>query len=190
MPTPPPTPLRADAVRNRDRVLATARAVLAAGDPSLPLNDIARRAGVGVGTVYRHFPNRRALLEALADDAFTALLDDARAAGRHDDAWAGVELLLRALLGRQLGDPAFAEVISTGPELDESPRTTELRGELVDRARAVLGHARRAGVLRADLTEDDLRHLVCGIVFALRLGDVSDGRVDRYLRVLLDGIRA
>ncbi|GAA2339761.1 TetR/AcrR family transcriptional regulator [Dactylosporangium salmoneum] len=182
--------LRADAARNRDKLLATARLMVAAGDLSLQLNDVARRAGMGVGTVYRHFPTRRALVEALADGTFTALLDDARAASRHDDAWAGVELLLRALLTRQLAEPTFAEVISTGPDLDAGPGTTAHRDEFGRLARTVLGRARRGGELRPGLTDEDLHHLVCGIVFALRIGDEPGGRVDRYLRVLLDGIRA
>jgi AcrR family transcriptional regulator len=184
------TTLRADAARNRDRVLATARLAVAAGDLSLQLNDIARQAGMGVGTVYRHFPTRRALVEALADPAFTALLDDARSASEHDDAWAGVEILLRALLMRQLADPSFAEVISTGPELDANPRTTAQRGEFSQLARTVLDRARQAKALRPDLTNEDLHHLVCGTAFALRIGVEPSSRVERYQQVLLDGIRA
>ncbi|MFC8851082.1 MULTISPECIES: TetR/AcrR family transcriptional regulator [unclassified Micromonospora] len=182
------TPRRADAARNRDRVLATARLAVASGDLSLQHNDIARRAGTGVGTVYRHFPTRRALLEALAEDTFTALLDDARAASRHDPG-TGVEILLRALLTRQLTDPAFAEVIAGEPEQDADPGTTARRAELGELARAVLDDARRAGTLRPDLTEDDLRHLLCGVAFAVRIGDEPDERAERYLRILLDGVR-
>ncbi|MFC5941748.1 TetR/AcrR family transcriptional regulator [Micromonospora harpali] len=183
------TPRRADAARNRDRVLATARLAVASGDLTLQHNDIARRAGTGVGTVYRHFPTRRALLEALAEDTFTALLDDARSARHHDDPGTGVEILLRALLTRQLADPAFAEVIAGEPEQDADPGTTARRAELGELARAVLDDARRAGTLRPDLTEDDLRHLLCGVAFAVRIGDGPDERADRYLRVLLDGLR-
>jgi AcrR family transcriptional regulator len=183
------TTLRADAARNRDRVLATARLAVAAGDLSLQLNEIARRAGMGVGTVYRHFPNRRALLEALADPTFTALLDDARAASRHDDVWTGVRMFLRALLVRQLADPAFCEVISTSRELDEIPDTTDHRDAFDELARTVLGRARRAKALRRDLTDQDLHHLICGTAFALRLDSGPSNRVDRYLQTLLDGIR-
>ncbi|WP_106403795.1 TetR/AcrR family transcriptional regulator [Actinocorallia populi] len=183
-------PLRADAARNRERLLETARLAVDAGDLSLQLNDIARRAGVGVGTAYRHFPTRRALLEALADPAFTALLHDARAAGRHHDVGSGVEHLLRALLTRQLNDPAFFEVISTGPEEDADPRTTEHREEFGQVARAAIERARRTGAVRAGLTDADLHNLVCGTVFALRLGQDPQSRVDDYLRVLLNGIRA
>ncbi|MEU4420304.1 TetR/AcrR family transcriptional regulator [Actinoplanes sp. NPDC024001] len=184
------TPLRADAARNRERLLAIARAAMTEGDLALQLNDIARRAKVGVGTVYRHFPTRRALVEALADGAFATLVDEARAASRHDDVWTGVEILLRALLLRQVADPAFAEVISTGPDQDATATTTEHREQWSAAARVVLERARQAGVLRPGLTDDDLHHLVCGTAFALRIGDEPTLRIDRYLRVLLDGIHA
>jgi AcrR family transcriptional regulator len=181
-------PLRADAARNREQLLATARLAMAEGDLALQLNDIARRARVGVGTVYRHFPSRRALVEALADNAFSTLIEEARDADRHDDAWIGVEVMLRALLLRQLTDPAFAEVIATGPDQDAVARTTAHRDEFGAAARSVLGRARQAGSLRPDLTDDDLHHMVCGTAFALRIGAEPVGRIDRYLRVLLDGI--
>ncbi|BCJ75946.1 TetR family transcriptional regulator [Catellatospora sp. IY07-71] len=181
-------PLRADAARNRDQLLATARLAMAEGDLTLQLNDLARRAQVGVGTVYRHFPTRRALIEALADSGFTALIEDARGASRHDDAWTAVEVLLRALLMRQLTDPAFTEVISTGPDQDVAARTGAHREEFRTLARTVLERARQARSLRPDLTDDELHHLVCGTAFALRIGDDPAKRVDRYLRVLLDGI--
>jgi AcrR family transcriptional regulator len=183
-------PLRADAARNRDQLLATARLAMAEGDLALQLNDIARRARMGVGTAYRHFPTRRALVEALADSAFTTLIEEARNASRHDDAWTGVEVMLRALLLRQLTDPAFAEVISTGPDQDAAAQTTAHRDHFRAAARSVLERARQAGSLRPDLTDDDLHHLVCGTAFALRIGDEPTSRIDRYLRVLLDGIHA
>ncbi|GAA4082696.1 TetR/AcrR family transcriptional regulator [Nonomuraea soli] len=183
------TSMRADAVRNRDLVLATARRAMAEGDMSLQLNDLARRAGIGVGTVYRHFPTRRALLESLAEPAFTALLDDARVASLREDAWTGLRQILRTLLVQQLSDPAFTEVISTSPALDASPDTTSHREAFADLAQAVLERARQAGALRLDLTPDDLHHLVCGTAFALRLTPDPNACLDRYLQVLFDGIR-
>lgn len=157
---------------------------------ALQLNDIARRAGMGVGTVYRHFPTRRALIEALAESAFATLVEEARNASRHDDAWTGVEVLLRALLLGQLTDPAFAEVISTGAEQDAFTQTTAHREEFRTAAREVLERARQAGSLRPGLTDEDLHHLVCGTAFALRIGADPADRIERYLRVLLDGIHA
>ncbi|SHN46270.1 TetR/AcrR family transcriptional regulator [Cryptosporangium aurantiacum] len=183
-------PLRADAARNRDHVLATARSAMAEGDLALQLNDIARRAGVGVGTVYRHFPTRRALVEALADSSFTTLVEEAHSASRHDVAWTGVEVLLRALLLAQLTDPAFTEVISTSPDQDAAAGTTAHREQFRASTRTVLERAQQAGSLRPDLTEDDLHRLVCGTAFALRISENPTDRLDRYLRVLLDGIHA
>ncbi|MEV0585464.1 helix-turn-helix domain-containing protein [Nonomuraea sp. NPDC050310] len=181
---------RADAARNRERLLDTARLAVDAGDLSLQLNEVARQAGVGVGTAYRHFRTRRALVEALADPTFTALLDDARTAARHPDAGRGVAHFLRALLERQLADPAFFEVVSTGPEHDAAPRTTGHREEFAELARTVVERARDAGAVRAGLTDDDLHHLVCGTAFALRISGDPQGRLDAYLKVILDGIRA
>src|SRR3954471_14481645 len=86
--TPPAdekTPLRADAARNRDLVLRTARESMAGGDLALQLNEIARRAGVGVGTVYRHFPPRQVLLGALVEERLLDLVAAARLAGTADD---------------------------------------------------------------------------------------------------------
>src|SRR5487761_1103632 len=77
--------LRADAARNRAQVIEVARQQVATGDLTLPLNAIARLAGVGVGTVYRHFPTRQALLEALVADAFAELIDVSRAAAAEPD---------------------------------------------------------------------------------------------------------
>src|ERR1035441_8815003 len=82
----PGRPLRADARRNRLKVLEAARAAFAAEGIAVPLDDIARRAGVGAGTVYRHFPTKEALFEAVVADQLQLLVGDAREALRADDA--------------------------------------------------------------------------------------------------------
>ena len=80
-------PLRADARRNRERVIAAARAVFAEHGRDAQMDDVARRAGVGVGTVYRHFPTKEALLVALALDAFERVVAEARRALENPDPW-------------------------------------------------------------------------------------------------------
>ncbi len=82
---PPVESLRADAKRNRSRVLDAARTALADGDDSLAANALAKRASVGVGTVYGHFPTRQTLLEGLAEEALGSLIDDATAAAQHEE---------------------------------------------------------------------------------------------------------
>ncbi|WP_229758599.1 TetR/AcrR family transcriptional regulator [Peterkaempfera bronchialis] len=179
--------LRADAARNRARVLQVAREQLAAGDDSLQLNAIARLAGVGVGTVYRHFPNQHALREALSADRFRELVGEAQAAAETDDALAGLHRLLRFALARALEDPGFAAVLESAA--DAEAHTSQLKAEL-DRAVArLLDRARLTGAIRRDVEADDVRRLLCGIEHALRAGDRGPARTEVYLDVLLEGLR-
>lgn len=179
--------LRADAARNRARVLEVAREQLAAGDATLPMNTIARLAGVGVGTVYRHFPSREALLESAAMDSLERLLAEARAAADDDDPGAGLERLLRYALRRQLDDVGLATVL----RFSESAcaETSRLRAELLGAVDRLLGRAREAGAIRPEIRADDLRRLGCGVVYAVRLGSGGREEIDLYISVMLDGIR-
>ncbi|MFI9274032.1 TetR/AcrR family transcriptional regulator [Kitasatospora sp. NPDC052896] len=179
--------LRADAARNRARVLQVAREQLAAGDDSLQLNAIARLAGVGVGTVYRHFPNQHALREALSAERFGELVGEAQAAADTEDALAGLHRLLRFTLARALEDTGFAAVLESSA--DTEAHTSQLKAEL-DRAVAhLLDRARLLGAIRRDVEADDLRRLLCGIEHAVRAGDSDPARTEVYLGVLLEGLR-
>src|SRR5687768_11863989 len=91
LPLPGARPLRADARRNRERVIKAARAVFAEQGRDAQVDDVARRAKVGVGTVYRHFPTKEALLEALVRDRFAQLAEWALEALEEEDAWAAFE---------------------------------------------------------------------------------------------------
>lgn len=180
--------LRADAARNRDQVLDAARAAVDDGDMSLMLNEIARRAAVGVGTVYRHFPTPRHLLEALATDPLTALVDEAEDAAADPDPWHSLQRLTRATISHLLTDPALAEVL--GAANDADPQTTRLKQALATTAGAILDRTRAHGEIRADVDADDFRRLVCGIIYAARLGDGDPGpRADNYLSITLAGLR-
>jgi AcrR family transcriptional regulator len=179
--------LRADAARNRARVLKVAREQLAMGDDSLMLNTIARLAGVGVGTVYRHFPNRHALLEALLAERFQQLVDEARAAAADEDALSGLHRLLRFALGRVLNDAGFAAVLESASDTDA--QTSAMKVEL-DRAVAeLLDRARRAGAIRRGIEADDVRRLLCGVEHAVRSGGNKAEHAEIYLDVLLEGLR-
>ena len=180
--------LRADAARNRARVLEVARERLAAGDATLPMNTIARLAGVGVGTVYRHFPSRRALLESLATEGFERLLAEARAAADDDDPGMGLERLLRYGLRCQLEDAALAAVLRSSESV--CARTSRLWAELFEAVGRLLGRAREAGALRPEIGADDIRCLLCGVEHAVRMGDGDADKIDRYFGVLLGGLRA
>ncbi|MEV5089834.1 TetR family transcriptional regulator [Streptomyces griseoincarnatus] len=140
------TELRADAVRNRARILRIAREQLAAGETSLQLNAIARLAGVGVGTVYRHFPNRHALVEALSAERFRDLIAEAQVAVAADDPRAGLHRLLRFALDRMLDDPDFAAVLESAA--DANAQTSDLRAELDQAVAGLLDRARLSGAIR------------------------------------------
>src|SRR4029079_8290554 len=102
----PTTKMRADCDQVRALMPDAARERLRAGDLELPMNAIAKAAGVGVGTVYRHFPNRQVLLEALAAQSFESLVADAQAAAADPDVAAGLARLMRAGLKILLTDPS------------------------------------------------------------------------------------
>lgn len=180
--------LRADAARNRERVLAVARELLAQGDASLQMNQIAREAGVGVGTVYRHFPTRQDLLEELVNEHAQALLEHARMAETSGEPGAGLRRFLGAALELLLADVGLAEVLNA--PRDANTRTARLKTELYAATTRLLEQARRAGSVRAGVGVDDLQRLTCGIEHAVRIGG-GDRRelAERYLDILLDGLR-
>ena len=174
---------RSDVVRNRGRILDAAR-TLPRGD--LRLNDVARLAEVGVGTVYRHFPTAHALVEALATDTLLRMRDLTREAARDPDPAAALERLITAALDLQLAEGGLQTVLLSGE--DESDEVREAKAELLSTWDAVLGRARRAGVVRAEIDAARLQHLVCGLEHAVRLSGPGDR--DALLGVLLRGIRA
>lgn len=175
--------LRSDAARSRSRILEVARTHERA---TLRLNDVAREAGVGVGTVYRHFPTVHALVEALSVDTLDAMLETSRRAAANPDPKEALALYLRSALALQLEDGGLQAVLLS-PE-DEAESVRAAKREIFETFAAVLEAARDAGVVRADLTVDHLAHLVCGIEHAVRLGSPDDRPL--LLEVLLDGLAA
>ncbi|MER7768721.1 TetR/AcrR family transcriptional regulator [Kitasatospora sp. NPDC096140] len=185
------TPLRKDAARNWDRIVAVARALVDQGTP-LQLNDVAARAGLGVGTVYRHFATPEALLETVATPCLEALADHGRQALTGTDPWLALEGFLFRTVEAQVTDASLAPV--TAAATDTLPRTTELKETLRSVGTALLGRARDAGAVRRDLAATDLVPLMCGVAYAVNVhGGTSADRIDtahRYLATLLEGLHA
>jgi AcrR family transcriptional regulator len=183
-----PRPLRADARRNRERVVAAAGVVFAEEGRDAQMDDVARRAGVGVGTVYRHFPTKEALIEALAVDRFEKILAIGREALLNPDPWDAFSGALWAGAEQTASDKAFTEIVGelTGPmalpeDLDREMRETF--GELIRRAQ-------EAGELRADLVIDDLPMFMCGIGFGARKTHACPNAWKRHISIIIDGLRA
>jgi len=181
-----PKPLRADARRNREKVMAAARAAFAEHGSEAQMDEIARRAAVGVGTVYRHFPTKEALCGALIEDTFARLADEARAALDEADAWAALTGLLRAAGESLAGDRGLVEAMQAAGERAQSPgerRLAAIAGELMARAQA-------AGALRADAVADDIPMLMCGVGSATVRKHACGAHWRRHLAIVIDGLRA
>ena len=183
------TQLRKDAARNWDRIVTIARDLVDQGT-TLQLNDVARRAGVGVGTVYRHFATPEALLETVAAPCLESLAGHGQHALADTDPWRALAGFLSHVVEAQATDPALALVAAAAT--DTLPRTTELKKSLASAGTELLDRAREARAVRPDLVPGDLVPLMCGIVHAVNIhGGTPADRVDtahRYLAMLLEGL--
>jgi AcrR family transcriptional regulator len=182
-------PLRADARRNRDRVLEAARAAFGAEGSDVSLDEIARRAGVGPGTVYRHFATKEALFEAVVFDRMEELVEEARAlAGGPDPGRAFSSFVERlALEGAQKRDLVEA-LASDGIHLRLGEAT--IVRTLTDVLAELLRRAQRAGAVRSDVGVDDVMALLTGAAFAICHSGADDERAGRLLAIMSDGLRA
>ncbi len=179
---PPERPLRADARRNRASVLRAARAVFSDKGRDAQIDDVARRAKVGVGTVYRHFPTKEALLEALAVEQFERITGWAREALEAPDPWEAFRALIWRSAELQASDRALMEAVA-----DRKFRAARDAHELHDCIEALLTRVKAAGAVRADASAMDVQLMMCGLGSVMQ----QDGdRWRRYLELMLDGLRA
>jgi AcrR family transcriptional regulator len=174
--------LRRDAARNRDLILEAARSLCSSGQV-LQLNAVAHAAGVGVGTVYRHFPSTGALAEELVVHQFVELTEAARAALDEPDEFAAIRSFLARSLRFYVSDIGFADAMVA--PVAARQETEALRAELFAAFAALLSRADHH--FRHDLDHVDIMILLCGVGYSARL---APARVDAYLDALLDGIVA
>jgi AcrR family transcriptional regulator len=177
-------PKRADARRNYDKILAAARDAFAEGGASASLEEIARGAEVGIGTLYRHFPSRQALLEAVYVDEVEALC---RSAADLDGMppWEALVRWLHRFVGYMVTKQALA------PELldyvgRDAPVFQESRAALYAAGGPLLARAQDAGAVRADTNLPEVIQLVGGIA---KIQVSEPGEVDHILDIALDGLR-
>ncbi|MEY9840322.1 TetR/AcrR family transcriptional regulator [Streptacidiphilus sp. EB103A] len=180
-------PLRADAARNRAKVLEAARSAFTAEGPSVPLDEIARRAGVGAGTVHRHFPTKEALLEAVIVGRLEDLLADARAALATEDAGESFFAFFTSMIADASTKMDMAEALSrVGVDLHESTRA--VAGDLQTVLGTLMKRAQEAGALRADAGTEDLHLLVVGAV-AAEQWSARPGAAARIAQLMCDALR-
>lgn len=180
-------PMRKDAARNRELLIAAAREVFARRGLEASLDEVARHAGVGVGTAYRHFANKYELLSALMTQAVDEMVADAERALAEDDPWQGLVLFLESALAVQSEDRGLREALMG---VHDPQKLEQIHDRLVGPISEILLRAQRAGVVRADAEPTDIGFL---ITMACAVADVaSDSAPDlwrRYLAMCLEGLK-
>ncbi len=181
----PTRPKRADARRNYDKVLAAARDAFAEGGAATSLEEIARRAGVGIGTLYRHFPNRQALLEAVYVDELESVC---RTAGDLEglEPWEAFTTWMRRFVGYIAAKHALANELLAYVDR-EAPLFLSCRAALMQAAAPLLARAQSAGVVRADT---DLSEVIQIVGAVAKIQGTTPDQVQHLLEITLDGLRA
>jgi AcrR family transcriptional regulator len=188
VPTTAKPPLRRDAQRNRDRIVAATRAAFQERGLDVGVDEIARRAGVGMGTLYRHFPTKDALIDAIVDARFAELIDAAERALAAADAWEGFEAFLVAAVELQAADRGFKDALAArGPG---ERQVKAARRKLHAAVERLVARGREEGALRADLAAEDVTVLLWATARIVeRSADVAPGQARRFLAMHLDALR-
>jgi AcrR family transcriptional regulator len=184
-------PQRADARRNRESILAAAKKVFADIGTDAQMETVARRAGLGVGTLYRHFPTKGDLLGELVAEQFAAFRDQARAAlDSVDDPWEALAGTLRA--NAQVASENLAvQNALTGSEVNWE-RVIPVREELLAVTAELIARAHAVGAVRDDLEVSDIPTVMCGLCSTMGPTRLDGAPLNwrRHLEILLDGLRA
>ena len=184
----PERPLRKDAARNRERILAAAGEVFAERGLDVTLDDIAHHAGVGVGTVYRRFQDKEQLIDALFEQRIAAIETSAAHALEINDPWLALEGFLVSTLEQQAQDCGLREIAFDGQHGRD--RVARIRARIEPLVADVVARAHASGQLRTDVVVEDIRiiqKMVCDVMDMTR--GVSQDAWRRYLTLILDGLR-
>jgi AcrR family transcriptional regulator len=180
----PPRAERADARRNRRRVLTAARRCMARDGLAAQMEEIARDAGLGVGTIYRHFPTKDDLVDALAVARFERLAELAREALEQPEPWPAFERFVRASAKIQHEDRALSEVLVSRPQTMQAAAE---RVGILGLTAELMRRAQDAGELREDAEPTDVPMLLCALAGTHRMPKMDP---ERYIAIALDGLRS
>jgi AcrR family transcriptional regulator len=184
----PPRRLRRDAERNRERILAAAADAFARGGLAVTMDEIARHAGVGVGTVYRRFPDKELLIEALFEQRIDELVGLAEAARDDPDPFVGLVRFFESFLAMQAADRGLKEVL-IGTRRGQR-RVVAARARIAPVVEELLERARAAGELRPDVASSDIALIQFMLGAAIDYThDVDPEAWRRLLAIVLDGLR-
>jgi AcrR family transcriptional regulator len=180
---------RADARRNRARILEAAERILTERGPTAPTEEIAKAAGVGIGTLFRHFPTKEELLRGVFVGRLQKLADDARQLADEGDPGMALTTLIRQSVEQAEVKNALAGML-TEAGVDVHEATAEVRAELLAALGDLLARAQEAGTVRPELRVQDLIGLLAGASRAAEYAGGDPAARDRILTVILDGLRA
>jgi AcrR family transcriptional regulator len=184
-----PRPLRRDAQRNRDLIVAAARAAFAAEGLGVPVEDIARRAGVGMGTLYRRFPSKDDLIDAVLADAFEQYAEAAEAALALEDPWQGFCAFLERALSLHAENRGLKDLIASSDH--GRARTAAMRSRVQPVLTRLIARAQEHGALRADFALEDIPLVLWSSGRVVEVtSTVAPELWRRSLGLMLDGLRA
>ncbi|WP_329236948.1 TetR/AcrR family transcriptional regulator [Actinoallomurus sp. NBC_01490] len=187
-----PAPLRADARRNREQIIEAARRLFVRIGADVPMEDIARAAGVGIGTLYRRFPDRDELIKAVSLDNFTRLAELAHRVEREEpDPAVALTTLLHSALDLRLGITMTAVSARAYRAIQDSPSIAEHRDEVIAVGRRLLHRAQERGAIRSDI---DIGDTVLALAVVSRLAPLADDDLGemvfrRLFALMMDGLR-
>lgn len=186
------TRLRADAQRNRDQILTAARERFLAHGAEVPMEEVARSAGVGVGTLYRRFPDRDSLIRAVAQGCFAQVVDDARSAvAEEPTGWAALERLVDRSFQLQLSFQLAWSTQRVRDLLQADRRTGELRNAFIAEIARMVETAQQEGTMRNDVSTGDVVVLFASILRQPPTSSVPGWPgLERSLAIILDGLRS
>jgi AcrR family transcriptional regulator len=180
--------LRADARRNRERILEAAKEVFGEEGADAQMDDVARRAGVGVGTVYRHFPNKDVLMGELVTEKFRGFTEAAEEALGQEDAWDAFSELLHRTAEHMAENVALQDALRTTGKAFEYAEPARL--ELNAATDKLIRRAQRQGTMRKDFKAEELGMLMGGLCASMSGPIPEESNWERHLEILLDGLRA
>ncbi len=181
-------PMRADAVKNRQRILEAAAEVFAAQGVSVPIDLVAERAGVGVGTLYRHFPTKEALFEAIVATKVDDMADAAAAATHEPDPDRALFDFIHRLASEAASKHDLFDVLDSAG-VDVKSRCAQSVERLEAGIETLLARASEAGDVRADVDADDVIGLVMGTCYGVRRMGADAATAERLIGICCEGLR-
>jgi AcrR family transcriptional regulator len=182
-------PLRSDARRNRERLVASAREIFAREGVEASVEEITHHAGLGMGTLYRHFPTKEELIDAVLEDSFAELIDLAERCSAETDAWLGFTAFLEQAIAQHAANRGLKDMLATSERGRE--RADAMRARIRPPLRRLITRAQEQGDLRPDFTAEDLPLVFSTANRVIEMtASVAPDHWRRFLGLMLDGLRA